>query len=100
MCSSVTAAKQDGVSKYLDQVFDSAFNETSYANDLPNIRWGRIDYLNVTHITTKWGIWQYVLARSLSEHNLTMVLFIDHLTSSYYQTGVKPCGSIRPIKYA
>ncbi|KAF8165687.1 hypothetical protein B0H34DRAFT_690040 [Crassisporium funariophilum] len=55
---SVTSAKQDGVSKFLDEVFDSAFNQTQLAGDLPNVKWGRIDYLNVTHITTKWGIWQ------------------------------------------
>ncbi|KAJ3576242.1 hypothetical protein NP233_g574 [Leucocoprinus birnbaumii] len=54
----VTAAKQDGISKYLDQVFDSAYNETLYQNDLPNVRWGRIDYLNVTYLTTKWNVWQ------------------------------------------
>ncbi|CAA7260140.1 unnamed protein product [Cyclocybe aegerita] len=55
---SVTSARQDGVSKYLDQVFDSAFNQTQLAGDLPDVKWGRIDYLNVTYITTKWGIWQ------------------------------------------
>ncbi|KAF8897868.1 hypothetical protein BD779DRAFT_1667782 [Infundibulicybe gibba] len=55
---SVTAAKQEGVSKILDDVFDSAYNETQIAGDLPHVRWGRIDYLNVTAITTKWGIWQ------------------------------------------
>ncbi|TFK43896.1 hypothetical protein BDQ12DRAFT_623119 [Crucibulum laeve] len=55
---SVTAAKQDGVSKFLDTVFDSAYNESVIAGDLPHVRWGRIDYLNVTHITTKWNIWQ------------------------------------------
>jgi len=54
----VTSSKQEGISKYMDQVFDSAFNETQLAGDLPNVKWGRIDYLNVTHITTKWGIWQ------------------------------------------
>ncbi|KAF5363624.1 hypothetical protein D9756_000322 [Leucocoprinus leucothites] len=55
---SVTAAKQDGISKYLDQVFDLAFNETLHKNDLPNVRWGRIDYLDVTYLTTKWNVWQ------------------------------------------
>lgn len=60
--SSVTAAKQDGISKFLDQIFDSAYSETLDKNDLSNVRWGRIDYLNVTYITTKWNVWQYVLA--------------------------------------
>jgi hypothetical protein len=57
---SVTAAKHDSISKYMDQVFDSAFNETLHANDLPNVRWGRINYLDVTYLTTKWNVWQYV----------------------------------------
>ncbi|KAF8204767.1 hypothetical protein BJ912DRAFT_939257 [Pholiota molesta] len=55
---SVTASKQEGVSKYLDNVFDSAFNETHIAGDLPHVRWGRIDYMNVTYVTTKWAVWQ------------------------------------------
>lgn len=59
--SSVTASKQEGISKFLDNVFDAAYNETQVAGDLPNVRWGRIDYLNVTAITTKWAIWQCVL---------------------------------------
>ena len=58
--SSVTSAKQEGVSKYMDQVFDAAYNESQIAGDLPHVRWGRIDYLNVTALTTKWGVWQYV----------------------------------------
>jgi hypothetical protein len=41
-------------------VFDSAFNVTELEGGLPGVRWGRIDYLNVTAITTKWAIWQYV----------------------------------------
>ncbi|KAH9482329.1 hypothetical protein JR316_0004427 [Psilocybe cubensis] len=54
----VTASRQEGVSKFMDEVFDDAFNQTQIAGDLPNVKWGRIDYLNVTAITTKWGIWQ------------------------------------------
>lgn len=73
--SSVTAAKQDGISKFLDQVFDSAYNETIHADDLPNVRWGRIDYLNVTHITTKWNLWQYVLTHSSPNGGLTTCFF-------------------------
>lgn len=63
--SSVTAAKQEGISKYLDQVFDSAYNETVEKNDLPNVRWGRVDYLDVTYLTTKWNVWQYVFVPRL-----------------------------------
>ncbi|KAG6891310.1 hypothetical protein C0992_009191 [Termitomyces sp. T32_za158] len=54
---SVTSGRQDGVSLFVDTVFDEAFNETVVAGDLPNVRWGRIDYLNVTSITTKWCVW-------------------------------------------
>lgn len=55
--STATSSGQEGVSKYVDQIFDSAYNLTQVAGDLKNIRWGRIDYLNVTAITTKWAIW-------------------------------------------
>ncbi|KAJ2991139.1 hypothetical protein NUW54_g8276 [Trametes sanguinea] len=41
----------------VDQSFDDAFNQTVIAKDLPNVRWGRIDYLNVTYLTTKWAVW-------------------------------------------
>lgn len=41
-------------------MFDQAYNLTQLEGDLPEVRWGRIDYINVTSITTKWGVWQYV----------------------------------------
>jgi len=52
--------RQDELSKLADNVFDTAYDQTLKAGDLPHIKWGRIDYLNVTRITTKWIIWQYV----------------------------------------
>jgi hypothetical protein len=55
---SVTSQRSDGVSKILDNVFDSAFNESQITGDLQHVRWGRMDYLNVTRITTKWAVWQ------------------------------------------
>ncbi|KAG6850191.1 hypothetical protein H0H93_016619 [Arthromyces matolae] len=54
---SVTTGRQDGISLMVDQMFDAAFNESIVENDLPNVRWGRIDYFNVTGITTKWSVW-------------------------------------------
>ncbi|KAI0660703.1 hypothetical protein C8Q70DRAFT_912511 [Cubamyces menziesii] len=55
---SVTAGGQNNaLSQMVDQSFDEAFNRTVIAGDLPNVRWGRIDYLNVTYLTTKWSIW-------------------------------------------
>ncbi|KAI9064816.1 hypothetical protein FKP32DRAFT_1591048 [Trametes sanguinea] len=54
----VTAGSQsNALSKMVDQSFDDAFNQTVIAKDLPNVRWGRIDYLNVTYLTTKWAVW-------------------------------------------
>ncbi|KAJ8516651.1 hypothetical protein ONZ45_g6070 [Pleurotus djamor] len=53
----VTASKQDGVSKIVDDLFDSAYNETQANGELQHVRWGRIDYLNVTAITTRWAVW-------------------------------------------
>ena len=48
----------------MDEIFDSAFNETQIAGDLPHLRWGRIDYFNVTAITTQWAVWQCVPSSS------------------------------------
>ncbi|THU91888.1 hypothetical protein K435DRAFT_862975 [Dendrothele bispora CBS 962.96] len=49
---------QGGVSELIDRFFDEAYNDTVIADDIPNLRWGRIDYMNVTYLTTKWAIWQ------------------------------------------
>ncbi|KAI5893578.1 uncharacterized protein SCHCODRAFT_02622185 [Schizophyllum commune H4-8] len=54
---STTAAKHDAVSKFVDEQFDIAYNDTLIAEDLPHVQWGRIDYLNVTYLTTKWNVW-------------------------------------------
>jgi hypothetical protein len=58
--STVPSVKQDAISKFMDEIFDSTFNETQNAGVLPNLRWGRIDYFNVTAITTKWAVWRWV----------------------------------------
>ena len=50
--------QQGGISRLVDEQFDAAYNESVIAGDLPDVRWGRIDYMNVTYITTKWNIWQ------------------------------------------
>ncbi|EJD01361.1 uncharacterized protein FOMMEDRAFT_126226 [Fomitiporia mediterranea MF3/22] len=55
---SLTAAQREGISKFVDEQFDLAFNLTQNAGDLPHVRWGRIDYMNVTRITTKWNVWR------------------------------------------
>ncbi|KAH7926805.1 hypothetical protein BV22DRAFT_1032552 [Leucogyrophana mollusca] len=53
----VTAGQPEGVSKFVDNVFDATYNYTLAKGDLPHVRFGRIDYLNVTSITTKWAVW-------------------------------------------
>lgn len=60
--STVTANGQEGISKFVDSVYDSAFDMSVKAGDLPNVRWGRIDYFNVTAVTTKWNVWSYAMA--------------------------------------
>jgi hypothetical protein len=60
--------RQDEVSKLADNVFDTAYEQSQQVGDLPHIKWGRIDYLNVTRITTKWGVWQCVF-----------ILFMTHV---------------------
>ncbi|TFK72000.1 hypothetical protein BDN72DRAFT_816596 [Pluteus cervinus] len=66
------AARQDGMSKYADEVFDAAYNETQIEGDLPNVRWGRIDYLNVTMITTKWSVWHAPYLVVLTDRGKTL----------------------------
>lgn len=48
------------MSKFVDNMFDSAYNITQVEGDLPHVKWGRIDYFNVTYLTTKWNVWQCV----------------------------------------
>jgi len=55
MCS---IGMQDPVSTYFDKTFDGAYNLTVEAGDLKHVKWARIDYLAVTEITTRWGIWK------------------------------------------
>lgn len=57
--TSAASNKAEAVSKFVDKMFDSAYNISQVEGDLPHVKWGRIDYFNVTYITTKWNIWQY-----------------------------------------
>jgi hypothetical protein len=47
------------MSKFADQRFDQLYNYTLDQGGLPNVRFGRIDYMNVTYLTTKWNVWRY-----------------------------------------
>lgn len=52
-----TAGQPEGISKFVDESFDAAYNYTLEKGDLQHVRFGRIDYLDVTAITTKWIVW-------------------------------------------
>lgn len=51
-----------------DEKFDEAYDISVKENDLPHVKWGRIDYIDVTALTTKWGVWQYVFHASRVSH--------------------------------
>jgi hypothetical protein len=46
------------MSKVADTRFDAVYNASVAAGDLPHVRFGRIDYMNVTYLTTKWNVWR------------------------------------------
>jgi len=56
--STIQADQPRGLSQMFDEKFDEAYDVSVKENDLPHVRWGRIDYINVTALTTKWGVWQ------------------------------------------
>lgn len=50
----------DPVNKLVDERFEGAYNITQSSPEkaLPHVRWGRINYLDVTAITTRWWVWK------------------------------------------
>ena len=58
--STISSAQREGISRFVDDQFDQAYNLTQEAGDLKHVKWGRIDYMNVTALTTKWSIWRCV----------------------------------------
>ena len=56
--STIQADQPRGLSQMFDEKFDEAYDVSAKENDLPHVKWGRIDYVNVTALTTKWGVWQ------------------------------------------
>ncbi|QRV72369.1 hypothetical protein RhiJN_00383 [Ceratobasidium sp. AG-Ba] len=54
----VTIGKQDTMSKFVDEAFDTAYRQAIEAGDAPHVKWARIDYLTVTEITTEWMVWK------------------------------------------
>ncbi|KAF8592583.1 hypothetical protein K439DRAFT_1625932 [Ramaria rubella] len=62
----ITSNQRSGISAVVDQEFNEAYEISLKDQDLPHVRWGRIDYLNVTRLTTKWGVWRapiYIVAK-------------------------------------
>lgn len=56
---STTSAQGSALSLFADAQFDEAYNTTLIENDLPHVRWGRIDYMSVTYLTSKWVVWKW-----------------------------------------
>lgn len=61
-----------GISLFADKQFDEAYNITQIENNLPHVRWGRVDYMNVTYITTKWAVWKCVIHKGALPPTLTV----------------------------
>lgn len=72
--SSTTAKGPTGAfSELVDKSFDEAYELAVTENILPNVRWGRVDYLAVTALTTKWVVWRYVASALITSSILTKV---------------------------
>ncbi|KAL4076369.1 hypothetical protein V8B97DRAFT_15512 [Scleroderma yunnanense] len=68
----VTSGQPDSLSKYIDDVFDQTYNYTLEQGGLPHVRFGRIDYLDVTAITTKWAVWTAPMLVVLKDRGQTL----------------------------
>jgi hypothetical protein len=66
-----TLPEKNPVTQFVEEAFVAAFNETmENGNDLPDVRWARIDYFNVTLLTTKWMVWKYVSSPFLTQRSV------------------------------
>jgi len=74
----VSSAQNEGISRFVDGEFDKAFNLTMHENDLPNVRWGRIDYMNVTALTTKWVVWRAPYLVVLKDRGQSLRFYRPH----------------------
>ncbi|EJD53657.1 hypothetical protein AURDEDRAFT_80183 [Auricularia subglabra TFB-10046 SS5] len=63
------------VSEYVDKQFDEAYNISQIEGDLPNVRFGRVNYMEVTYITTKWGLWKAPALVVLTDRGKTLRFF-------------------------
>ncbi|OSX59329.1 hypothetical protein POSPLADRAFT_1035645 [Postia placenta MAD-698-R-SB12] len=72
MIISASKGGKNAFSMQADDHFDKAFDKSLVESDLPNVRFARVDYLNVTYLTTKWGIWQAPYLLVLTDRGQTM----------------------------
>jgi hypothetical protein len=92
---SATQGSGSGISLYADKEFDEAYNTTLIENDLPDFRWGRIDYMNVTYITTKWAVWNAPMLVAVSDRGQTLrfwratqIRFRSDILRDFFQSGM------------
>ncbi|EJU06203.1 hypothetical protein DACRYDRAFT_73553 [Dacryopinax primogenitus] len=72
----ITLSEQNAVTQFVEEQFIKAFNETmDNDDDLPGVKWGRIDYFNVTLITTKWLIFKAPLVVMASHRGKDLRFF-------------------------
>jgi len=71
----VTSSQRTGISAVVDQQFNEVYNMSLNEQDLPHVRWGRIDYLNVTRLTTKWGVWRAPMLIVAKDRGKTLRFF-------------------------
>ncbi|TFK22356.1 hypothetical protein FA15DRAFT_681740 [Coprinopsis marcescibilis] len=71
----VSKNRQEPLSKLVDEMFDSAYNKSVLAGDLPAVRWGRIDYFDVTYLTTKWNVWKAPYVVVAKDNGQTLYFF-------------------------
>ncbi|KAH8834664.1 hypothetical protein DL96DRAFT_1667062 [Flagelloscypha sp. PMI_526] len=66
------ATGKQTVSRFVDEHFDAAFDDITKNGQLPHVKWARIDYFNVTYLTTKWNMWRAPAIVILQDRGLTL----------------------------
>ncbi|KAG8960389.1 hypothetical protein FRC03_006586 [Tulasnella sp. 419] len=66
----ISMPNRDPLTKFVDSRFEATFNISRSAPEkaLPYVKWARINYLDVTKITTKWWIWRAPMIVVLRHH--------------------------------
>lgn len=112
--STVTSAQKDGISSIFDKKFDEAYNMTLEAGDLPEVKWARMDYMNVTRFASHRQFVGLLLTLSLGSppngmfggNGLirrrridTLTLFQGVLCSSFFPTEDRRSASTMPSSF-